>query len=178
MRPIYDRDGDVITPRVEADPAVLKLAEAAHEATLAYVRAPVGEIASPMNSYFALVADDPSVQIVNAAQSWYVRRLSATVPALSGLPILSASAPFKCGGRGGPDYYTDVPAGPIAIKHVADLYRLSQRLARRARDRRDHCANGWSARRASIAASIRTRASASRCSTAPSPPIISTSSTA
>ena len=39
-----------------------------------------------------------------------------------GLPILSAAAPFKAGGRGGPDYYTDVPVGPVAIKNVADLY--------------------------------------------------------
>ncbi len=122
LRPIYERDGDAIKAKVEADPTVLSAARAAHEATLTYVRAPVGDIASPMNSYFALVADDPSVQIVNAAQSWYVKRLAATVPALAGLPILSASAPFKCGGRGGPDYYTDVPAGPVAIKHVADLY--------------------------------------------------------
>ncbi|HHZ08261.1 MAG TPA: 2',3'-cyclic-nucleotide 2'-phosphodiesterase, partial [Rhizobiales bacterium] len=38
------------------------------------------------------------------------------------LPVLSAAAPFKSGGRGGPDYYTDVPAGDIAIKNVADLY--------------------------------------------------------
>ncbi len=39
-----------------------------------------------------------------------------------GLPILSAAAPFKAGGRGGPDYYTDVPVGDVAIKNVADLY--------------------------------------------------------
>ncbi|HHS83007.1 MAG TPA: 2',3'-cyclic-nucleotide 2'-phosphodiesterase, partial [Devosia sp.] len=32
------------------------------------------------------------------------------------------AAPFKAGGRGGPEYYTDVPAGPVAIKNVADLY--------------------------------------------------------
>ncbi|MEI9407136.1 5'-nucleotidase C-terminal domain-containing protein, partial [Mesorhizobium argentiipisi] len=32
------------------------------------------------------------------------------------------AAPFKAGGRGGADYYTDVPAGDIAIKNVADLY--------------------------------------------------------
>lgn len=38
------------------------------------------------------------------------------------LPLLSAAAPFKAGGRGGPDYYTDVPVGPVAIKNVADLY--------------------------------------------------------
>jgi 2',3'-cyclic-nucleotide 2'-phosphodiesterase / 3'-nucleotidase len=62
------------------------------------------------------------VQIVNAAQTWYVKRLIATMPALAGFPVLSAAAPFKSGGRGGPDYYTDVKAGAIAIKNVADLY--------------------------------------------------------
>jgi 2',3'-cyclic-nucleotide 2'-phosphodiesterase/3'-nucleotidase len=36
--------------------------------------------------------------------------------------VLSAAAPFKAGGRGGPDYYTDVPVGDVAIKNVADLY--------------------------------------------------------
>jgi 2',3'-cyclic-nucleotide 2'-phosphodiesterase/3'-nucleotidase len=39
-----------------------------------------------------------------------------------GVPVLSAAAPFKAGGRGGPGYYTDVPAGDIAIRNVADLY--------------------------------------------------------
>ncbi len=121
-RPISRREGDAVTPLVEADAKVLAAAQAAHQATLAYVRLPVGDIASPLNSYFALVADDPSVQIVNAAQSWYLERLAPTLPTIAGLPILSAAAPFKSGGRGGPDYYTDVPAGPIAIKNVADLY--------------------------------------------------------
>ena len=39
-----------------------------------------------------------------------------------GLPILSAAAPFKAGGRGGAEYYTDVAVGDVAIKNVADLY--------------------------------------------------------
>jgi 2',3'-cyclic-nucleotide 2'-phosphodiesterase/3'-nucleotidase len=39
-----------------------------------------------------------------------------------GLPILSAAAPFKAGGRGGPEYYTDVAKGDVAIKNVSDLY--------------------------------------------------------
>jgi 2',3'-cyclic-nucleotide 2'-phosphodiesterase/3'-nucleotidase len=42
--------------------------------------------------------------------------------AYEALPILSAAAPFKSGGRGGPDYYTDVPRGAVAIRNVADLY--------------------------------------------------------
>ena len=92
-----------------------------HEATLAYVRRPVGKTSAPINSYFALVADDPSVQIVSNAQLWYTAEMLAGGP-YKNFPLLSAAAPFKAGGRGGPDYYTDVPAGPIAIKNVADLY--------------------------------------------------------
>ena len=61
------------------------------------------------------------MQIVSQAQTWYVTELMKGTE-WEGLPILSAAAPFKAGGRGGPDYYTDVPAGPVAIKNVADLY--------------------------------------------------------
>ena len=61
------------------------------------------------------------MQIVSQAQTWYVRDLLADTEH-AGLPVLSAAAPFKSGGRGGPEYYTDVPAGPVAIKNVADVY--------------------------------------------------------
>jgi 2',3'-cyclic-nucleotide 2'-phosphodiesterase/3'-nucleotidase len=121
-RPIYARNDREVTPLVAAEPNVLAAAQKAHDDTLAYVRSPVGDIASPIQSFFALVADDPSVQIVNSAQSWYVKRLVASMPALKDFPVLSAAAPFKSGGRGGPDYYTDVKAGAIAIKDVADIY--------------------------------------------------------
>ena len=85
-----------------------------HEATLTYVRQPVGETTVSINSYFALVQDDPSIQIVTNAQVWYVKRLlQGTV--YENLPILSAGAPFKAGGRSGAEYYTDIPAGRIAI---------------------------------------------------------------
>lgn len=120
-RPIYKRDQGKIVPTAENDPAVAEAAKADHEATLAYVRRPVGKTSAPLHSYFSLVADDPSVQIVSIAQVWYIKEM------LKGsqwekLPVLSAAAPFKAGGRSGPDYYTDVPAGDIAIKNVADLY--------------------------------------------------------
>jgi 2',3'-cyclic-nucleotide 2'-phosphodiesterase/3'-nucleotidase len=121
-RPIAARRDDGVAPLVAAEADVLAAAQKAHDETLAYVRLPVGDIASPINSYFALVADDPSVQLINAAQLWYAKKLIAAIPALNGFPILSAAAPFKSGGRGGPDYYTDVKAGPIAIKNVADIY--------------------------------------------------------
>ena len=121
-RPIYERGEDrSITPLVEDDAEVLDSIRPEHEATLDYVRRAVGETSAPLYSYFALVADDPSVQIVSIAQSWYIAQMMKGTE-YEGLPILSAAAPFKAGGRGGPEYYTDVPAGPVAIKNVADLY--------------------------------------------------------
>jgi 2',3'-cyclic-nucleotide 2'-phosphodiesterase/3'-nucleotidase len=92
-----------------------------HEETLTYVRRAVGKTSAPLHSYFALVADDPSVQIVSIAQKWYIAEMLKGTEH-EGLPILSAAAPFKAGGRGGPEYYTDVPVGDVAIKNVADLY--------------------------------------------------------
>ncbi|WP_176083259.1 bifunctional 2',3'-cyclic-nucleotide 2'-phosphodiesterase/3'-nucleotidase [Martelella sp. HB161492] len=121
-RPIYHRDADrKVIADVASDQRVVDAAETDHEATLTYVRTPVGKTSAPLQSYFALVADDPSVQIVSQAQTWYTKDMLKDGP-YKDLPILSAAAPFKCGGRGGPDYYTEVPAGDVAIKNVADLY--------------------------------------------------------
>jgi len=121
-RPISKRNEDrSVAALVESAPEVLAAVEAEHRATLDYVRRPVGRTAAPLHSYFALVADDPSVQIVSIAQSWYIAQMLAGTEH-AGLPLLSAAAPFKAGGRGGPDYYTDVPAGDVAIRNVADLY--------------------------------------------------------
>ncbi len=120
-RPIYERVEGKVKPLVESEAEVLAAAQAEHDETLAYVRRAVGETAAPLHSYFALVADDPSVQIVNIAQTWYLAQMLKGTEH-EALPLLSAAAPFKAGGRGGPDYYTDVPVGPVAIKNVADLY--------------------------------------------------------
>lgn len=121
-RPIYKRNEDrSISATVESVPGVLDSVRTEHEATLEYIRRAVGKTSAPLQSYFALVADDPSVQIVSQAQVWYIAQMMKGTEN-EGLPILSAAAPFKAGGRGGPEYYTDVPAGDVAIKNVADLY--------------------------------------------------------
>lgn len=104
-----------------ADSRIVDLAQEAHNETIKYVRQQVGVTTAPINSFFALVQDDPSVQIVNNAQIWYAKQQLAGTPEAN-LPILSAAAPFKAGTRGDASAYTDIPAGPIAIKNVADLY--------------------------------------------------------
>lgn len=121
-RPISKRNEDRSTTALVADDAaVLASVQQEHDETLAYVRRAVGKTDAPLHSYFALVADDPSVQIVSIAQTWYIGEMLKGTE-YEGLPILSAAAPFKAGGRGGPDYYTDVPKGDVAIKNVSDLY--------------------------------------------------------
>jgi 2',3'-cyclic-nucleotide 2'-phosphodiesterase/3'-nucleotidase len=121
-RPISKRNEDrSTTALVESDEAILASVQAEHDETLAYVRRAVGKTDAPLHSYFALVADDPSVQIVSIAQLWYIEQMMKGTEH-EGLPILSAAAPFKAGGRGGPEYFTDVPKGDVAIKNVSDLY--------------------------------------------------------
>lgn len=120
-RPIYERVERKIVPKVESDAAVIAAVQADHDATLKYVREPVGTTAVPIHSYYALVADDASVKLVAEAQAWYVADLLKTTP-YKDLPLLSAAAPFKAGGRGGPNYFTDIKPGPLAIKDMADIY--------------------------------------------------------
>ena len=120
-RPIFERVDGKNKALVADVQTIVDELKPEHEATLAYVRRPVGKTSAPLYSYFALVADDPSVQIVSQAQTWYIKDLLKDSE-WKDLPVLSAAAPFKSGGRGGPDYYTDVPAGDVAIKNVADLY--------------------------------------------------------
>ena len=100
-RPIFRRDGKAVVPLVPDEAAVAAAARPDHEATLAYVRTPVGRTSAPLFSYFALVTDDPSVQIVSDAQLWYAAPLLVGTK-WEGLPLLSAAAPFKVGGATAP----------------------------------------------------------------------------
>ncbi|WP_301109142.1 bifunctional 2',3'-cyclic-nucleotide 2'-phosphodiesterase/3'-nucleotidase [Sporosarcina sp.] len=105
----------------KVDQRVIDAVKEAHEGTIEYVRSPVGETKSHITSYFAQVQDDPSVEVLTQAQTWYVKNeLKGTE--FEKLPLLSVGAPFKAGGRNGSNYYTDIPKGEIAIKNVADLY--------------------------------------------------------
>ncbi|MED4802502.1 multifunctional 2',3'-cyclic-nucleotide 2'-phosphodiesterase/3'-nucleotidase/5'-nucleotidase [Bacillus atrophaeus] len=103
------------------DETVTNTIKQTHENTLEYVRKPVGQTEADINSFFAQVKDDPSIQIVTDAQKWYAQDVMKDSK-YKDLPILSAGAPFKAGGRNGSNYYTNIAAGDLAIKNVGDLY--------------------------------------------------------
>lgn len=120
---------------VEKDPEIEELLQPYHEQVIEYVSAPVGEITTPLTSFFSLVGDDASVQVVSDAQIAYVTELVKTAPELAAykeLPILSAAAPFKAGlskGETNPADYVDIEAGSIAIKDVSNLYKYPNTLS-------------------------------------------------
>ncbi|KQP50110.1 bifunctional 2',3'-cyclic-nucleotide 2'-phosphodiesterase/3'-nucleotidase [Pseudorhodoferax sp. Leaf274] len=107
---------------VEPDASIAPLVETQHQATIAYVKQPIGSTDFRMSTLFADVGDPGAIQIVNQAQQGYVAAyIQANLPQYASLPVLSVSAPFKSGFQGAGDY-TDVAAGPLAIFNAADLY--------------------------------------------------------
>lgn len=121
IRPIYDNEKKA--PATENHPEIVALLQPVHEATRKFVSQPIGKATDNMYSYLALVQDDPTIQIVNAAQKAYVENAVKALPALQGLPILSAGAPFKAGGRkNDPNGYTEVDKGELTFRNAADLY--------------------------------------------------------
>ncbi|WP_345868496.1 bifunctional 2',3'-cyclic-nucleotide 2'-phosphodiesterase/3'-nucleotidase [Shewanella algae] len=121
-RPIYD--GANKTPLVESDKDIHDAVELEHQGTITFVEQPIGVAAADMFSFLTLVQDDPTVQIVSDAQ---IANVKAKLPeALKSLPVLSAAAPFKAGGRhsttSDADQYVMVDKGPLTFKNAADLY--------------------------------------------------------
>ncbi|OBW96223.1 2', 3'-cyclic nucleotide 2'-phosphodiesterase [Gallibacterium salpingitidis] len=120
-RPIYDAKNKKALAD-EYKPMVKVLADD-HKHTRDYVNQPIGKADGKMYSYLALVQDDPTIQIVNQAQQDYVQRFVQGDPELAKLPVLSAAAPFKVGGRkDDPTNYTEVEAGKLSFRNAADLY--------------------------------------------------------
>jgi 2',3'-cyclic-nucleotide 2'-phosphodiesterase / 3'-nucleotidase len=107
--------------KAASDPAIMRAVAHDHHETLSWIRRSVGRTTGALHSYFAMVTDNPAIRIVNEAQTRYMRDVLRD-SAYAGLPVLSASSPFKSGGRGGPQHYTHVNAGRIAMRHIADLY--------------------------------------------------------
>jgi len=107
---------------VDAEPLVAAAVNTEHQATINYVKTPLGTSDFRMTTYFADVGEVTAIEVVNQAQTAYVKDyIAANLPQYTSLPVLSVSAPFKSGFAGGADY-TDVATGNVAINNAADLY--------------------------------------------------------
>lgn len=120
-RPIYDAAAK--KSLAAEDSKLVDILKADHDATRGFVSKPIGKSADNMYSYLALVQDDPTVQVVNNAQKAYVEHFIQGDPDLAKLPVLSAAAPFKVGGRkNDPASFVEVEKGQLTFRNAADLY--------------------------------------------------------
>ena len=127
-RPIArTRPNGAFVARAKSQPDILRDAREAHDATRRYLARPVGTTRVPLSTHLALVSDCAAIRVVAAAKADHLRR-SLAGSAYAHLPVLGSAVPFKAGGRGGPRSYTDIPPGPLALRHMADLYHFPNQL--------------------------------------------------
>ena len=120
-RPIFDSKNKKAL--VDANKNITKVLKDDHEGTREFVGKPIGKVSTDINSYLALVEDTSALQIISDAQIDYVKQFVQGDPDLDGLPILSAIAPFKAGGRkNDPTAYVEVKKGDLTFRNAADIY--------------------------------------------------------
>ncbi|WP_435256526.1 bifunctional 2',3'-cyclic-nucleotide 2'-phosphodiesterase/3'-nucleotidase [Thioclava sp. FR2] len=110
-----------LCPLVQPDKAIVKQIASFHEAARIWVSRPIAQTASALHSYFSMITDVPAIRVIHQAQIAFLQKALAETK-WADMPVVSATAPFKAGGRGGPDYFTFVPPGEVLLRHLADLY--------------------------------------------------------
>ena len=73
--PVRGAAAFTVCRRPETDPgaeALLAATRAAHEATLAYIRRPVGHSAIPLTTFFAVLPGNAALDLIAQAQAWHV----------------------------------------------------------------------------------------------------------
>lgn len=121
VRPVALRQGTEITALVPACDKIAILAHSDTAAMHAQAETTIGHTAHPLHSYFALIGHSPVQDLLARAQAANMRsHLASTAEAC--LPLLVSVAPFKAGGRGGPENFTDIPAGALTARNIHDLY--------------------------------------------------------
>jgi 2',3'-cyclic-nucleotide 2'-phosphodiesterase/3'-nucleotidase len=114
-------------PPVPPDPGICAAVAPAHAKTLRLIEQPLGHSTGPLHSYLAMVRNDPALQLVTEAKRAALAPCLAEA-GLDHLPLLATTAPFRTGGRGGPQFFTDIPPGPLRLRHVSDLYPFPNTL--------------------------------------------------
>jgi 2',3'-cyclic-nucleotide 2'-phosphodiesterase / 3'-nucleotidase len=92
-----------------------------HRAALAWSRRVIGRSRVPLHTHFATIAPSAAISLIADAKAAHARKaLRGTV--WEYLPLLASAAPFRSGGRGGAANFTDIPAGPLRMRNLSDLY--------------------------------------------------------
>ncbi|MDO5641092.1 MAG: 5'-nucleotidase C-terminal domain-containing protein [Paracoccus sp. (in: a-proteobacteria)] len=91
----------------------------------ARMQAAIGWARRPLSSHFSLLGCDAGLRLTEAALRAHVAR---HLPGSAGR-LLTALAPFRTGGRGGPDHFAHIPAGTIRRGDLSVLYPFTNHAA-------------------------------------------------
>jgi len=115
-------------------PAALRRAIAPdHRAALAWSQRCVGETRVALATHFATTAPSAALELIAAAARDHTEK-ALVGTRWEGMPLLASAAPFRAGGRGGPGNFTDIPAGKLRMRNLADLYPFPNTLVTLALD--------------------------------------------
>lgn len=109
-------------------PSVRRIVASAHDAVLDKIRQPVGQSETAINSFFAYLGRNAATALVAHAQKDFVSK-QLERDAHGDLPLLSAVSPAKVGGFGGARNFTNIDAGMMTLRALADLYVFPNRIA-------------------------------------------------
>lgn len=120
-KPVYNTETH--QANVKADPKILAVLQKDHDGTVKYMSQAVGYSNIDLNSYLALIQYSPSIRLINDAAMNYLKPILQSQSSTKNIPLLSAMAPFKAGGRhNDPNGYVNVKQGNLTLKNIADLY--------------------------------------------------------
>ena len=107
-------------PPGREDPHLRELIAPSRKFVREELSAPVGQIAHHIHGYFGSFSVDSSMDLIARSSAQALRNLLRGTK-WRDLPILAAISPqgasFEAGGRG----YSDIPAGPVSLRHLSDL---------------------------------------------------------
>ncbi len=92
-----------------------------HRAALAWSRQLLGQTRVPLHTHFATVAPSAALELVAEAKVHHARAALAGSP-WDGLPVVASTSPYRSGGRGGADNFTEIRAGPLRMRNISELY--------------------------------------------------------
>ncbi|WP_176715481.1 bifunctional 2',3'-cyclic-nucleotide 2'-phosphodiesterase/3'-nucleotidase [Thioclava sp. SK-1] len=129
LEPIFTRSANgEPQERVPESPAILRLSETAHNEVLDHVRTVIGTLKGHLHSYFSAIKPDAALSLIASAKLDYLDFALRDRPEAT-LPRLAVASPFKCGGRGGPDYFLDIAPGVLSVRNIMDILPFPNRVA-------------------------------------------------
>jgi len=105
---------------VVSDPAIVAASASAHARTRSHLSQPVGQTDRVLHNYFSLAMPTTTADLSARAMGRIVRDALVGTPDAA-WPVLASIAAHTAGGRGGPDHFLHIPAGPILRRHLAGL---------------------------------------------------------